>query len=1390
MSIPERTSTDLDRNNFYASRITANLSANARNNLMTNLTMRLFKPSDAITVDNVTHQYSLYSEGTKVESHYFRLNRMYDMRGADRDFVYDTVQQVFSDVIQCFHTVTQALQGNQPGLFGDMNQSAHLQFRLYNRSDNINTNNPSYVQEAVTGGLVTPMLRGSELTVDFLMDVLSKKITSAENWVLDYNTVLVITAVRSRAGGARVPFLGDLNTSKSVVTMKRDSMCAARSLVLLRARLYGTAKDMNAVSKFNSAQQKIQALELHQLAGVEVRPIGVTFTDLEKFADVLQAQIFVVDDLSTVQKGFCYTTAHKQSKKYVLYFEDRGVSHHTGHFSAVTKLHCLFGYKSYCYECMKGYNSPRKDHSCDKVMCMICKTHDCDVEYPFDMAQYSGSWEKCDACNRKFPTEVCFNAHVAKGTCTKVWKCNMCMKNVRGKRDSHDCRQPAIFKCRHCMFQAPDLTSHVCYITPINDDDRPSSRSRIIYFDFETTQYLGPHTVNLAVAMYCDSDEVFVFSNIAEFCQWLFSDANYNCIAIAHNGKGYDFQFIRTWCFNNGRVVNWIATGIKIMTMCDVQSNVRLVDSLNFLPMPLAAFSKTFELTGDFKKGFFPHFFNTPHNLSTYNGPVPEEKYFGVGYMTPYTYKEFSKWHSDLLASNESYDLKKELLEYCVSDVKLLKMGCTVLRDLFIEATSVDPFQQTTIASTCMTVYRKNYMPADTIVRTIPDPKTSVSSKVACEWFHYIAATMKEILTLVSGSNPDCIAYGYNPVSGAKVIYHYMSDYRFGNLNVFDPNYYNHKRRMQMSAVALQRTQLHQSWIRKGFVIIHIWHSEWVVQRDTDPVQNWLNSPINQALLPVMPLNPRHAFFGGRTDAMKLKYTFDEAGGELGCYDDVCSLYPTVNYYDPYPVGVPVVYLRHSQNDHWFKDGVYCDTSDLPPVHDVFGFIKCTVSCPTDLYHPVLPHKGDDGKLLFDLQSPKTGTWATPEIQLALQHGYVILTVHEMWHYDRSYDLFKSYVSNFIQMKQEASGFPPHIEGNDLLEQQYCQQYELKLGLPLNKDRIHKNAGKRALAKLCLNSLWGKFGERVNMTQTKVVYSNDELLRILDDVRYDISYVTPINNIATEVGYRLNEEFSFTDVHIGSVNIPIAAFTTAHARTRLYQALAILQQQVLYYDTDSVLYYFNPNNPGHKQLTRGPFLGDWTSELDGGTLCGTFLSTGPKSYSYQVKEVSGHVKTITKVKGFSKNIMNDSAINHDHMRTLVDSLGAAQIHTNNPHRILLQRGKGDPVVSTPQAKTLSFTYSKRFIHHITTHTIDTLPYGHHLTISQPVFKPNKPTIHIPHDVQRFIAHTPPHNEPHHLTSQPPNDWFHTPSFDELLTNRNYIHPNDIEQLSFIDTLIQ
>ena len=44
-------------------------------------------------------------------------------------------------------------------------------------------------------------------------------------------------------------------------------------------------------------------------------------------------------------------------------------------------------------------------------------------------------------------------------------------------------------------------------------------------------------------------------------------------------------------------------------------------------------------------------------------------------------------------------------------------------------------------------------------------------------------------------------------------------------------------------------------------------------------------------------------------------------------------------------------------------------------------------------------------------------------------------------------------------------------------------------------------------------------------------------------------------------------------------NIVEAAFITCHARLKLYKSLDTLQEQVLYYDTDSVVYRWRPGQP-------------------------------------------------------------------------------------------------------------------------------------------------------------------------------------------------------------------
>jgi hypothetical protein len=59
------------------------------------------------------------------------------------------------------------------------------------------------------------------------------------------------------------------------------------------------------------------------------------------------------------------------------------------------------------------------------------------------------------------------------------------------------------------------------------------------------------------------------------------------------------------------------------------------------------------------------------------------------------------------------------------------------------------------------------------------------------------------------------------------------------------------------------------------------------------------------------PLNPRDAFFGGRTgNTCKI---YDAKEDEKIKYVDVCSLYPYICKYGRYPVGHPTVYVGEDE---------------------------------------------------------------------------------------------------------------------------------------------------------------------------------------------------------------------------------------------------------------------------------------------------------------------------------------------------------------------------------------------------------------------------------------------------------------------------------------------
>ena len=118
-----------------------------------------------------------------------------------------------------------------------------------------------------------------------------------------------------------------------------------------------------------------------------------------------------------------------------------------------------------------------------------------------------------------------------------------------------------------------------------------------------------------------------------KFGSWLITDQHKYSKVVAHNMKGYDGYFLLEYLIDQSmRPDKIIYNGSKIMYMTMERGlHIRVIDSLNFLPMKVSALPKAFGIK-ELKKGWFPHHFNTQENQN-YVGPYPDPKYYGHDFM-------------------------------------------------------------------------------------------------------------------------------------------------------------------------------------------------------------------------------------------------------------------------------------------------------------------------------------------------------------------------------------------------------------------------------------------------------------------------------------------------------------------------------------------------------------------------------------------------------------------------------------------------------------------------------------------------------------------------------------------------------------------------------------
>jgi hypothetical protein len=292
----------------------------------------------------------------------------------------------------------------------------------------------------------------------------------------------------------------------------------------------------------------------------------------------------------------------------------------------------------------------------------------------------------------------------------------------------------------------------------------------------------------------------------------------------------------------------------------------------------------------------------------------------------------------------------------------------------------------------------------------------------------------------------------------------------------------------------------------------------------------------------------------------------------------------------------------------------------------------------------------EDCKLRFDLE-PKIGVWFIDEIYLAMQNGYIVDEIYQIYHWDienRSQDYMKGYMSFFLRGKQESDGWPwgnqevPIEQKQARIEELYMKNGSIA---KMRIDRVAKNDVQRKICKLYCNCLWGKFAQDVMSQCSNYIHTYKQLLELHQDPLVNKTTVR-FRHVAAETYHVMYEQHKDTIPCKAFYNVWMAAAVPAWGRIHLHQRMLEINRNmndgnnILYCDTDSVFFRYNKQF----ESLAGEGLGNWVNEEP--NKCIThFYGLAPKAYQYVFSNGDRKIKTKGVVMTIpNKNKLTTSAI--------------------------------------------------------------------------------------------------------------------------------------------------
>ena len=435
-----------------------------------------------------------------------------------------------------------------------------------------------------------PFMTVQKLNTERVFSQIERVIQSNQEFRLNDTVTIDINHVkapegRGKNGLKRTTFniRDHLKTKKSIIRINNtDDFCLARALAVSIARIENDPR-YEQIKRTDRHIQLERALDLHVAANVPLGPCGID--EVKLFQNYLvNYQIIVVS--GTRNNSIIYPPKPPGTDEKPII----SLYYHNNHFDVITKLPGFLSRGYFCQRCHKAYDHT-SDHVCP-TMCSSCRGFGCVFE---------AKGIVCNECDRLFKNQACYDRHKnepmnggGRTVCEVIRKCDKCSKamDVRKIKNGHICGK----KCRTCgLILNQEDTDQKCYIQQLEQVE-DSSYNHLLFFDFEATQEHGTHCPNLCV-VHDEEREVALFQGkdtLKKFCEWLFTPEHKGCIVVAHNFQGYDGYFIKEFLVDNAIHYEIIYRGAKNLSMTVPLFNIKFIDSLNFIPMSLAKFPKTF----------------------------------------------------------------------------------------------------------------------------------------------------------------------------------------------------------------------------------------------------------------------------------------------------------------------------------------------------------------------------------------------------------------------------------------------------------------------------------------------------------------------------------------------------------------------------------------------------------------------------------------------------------------------------------------------------------------------------------------------------------------------------------------------------------------------------